>query len=109
MDSEDKLHQDCYVFFHNAYPDLRGLLCYNLNNSKNKIDGSRNRAKGLQQGRSDLELNYKGRTFFIELKTENGFQSPEQKAWQILVESHGFEYYIVRSLAEFQQLLSKIL
>lgn len=108
MDSEDKIHQDCYVFFHNNYPELRGLLSYNLNNSKNKIDGSRNRAKGLTVGRSDLELNFKGKTTFIELKTESGVQSPDQKAWQTLMESHGFEYYIIRNLDEFKLLISNL-
>ena len=108
-DSEDRIHTLCYVFFHNTYPHLRGLLCYNLNNSKNKIDGNRNKAKGLRKGRSDLTLYYRGRTYFIEIKTPTGEQSLEQIEWQRKVEEQGFEYFIVRSLPEFQQLIFTIL
>jgi len=26
--SEDKIQTDCYIWFHNNHPELRGLLCY---------------------------------------------------------------------------------
>jgi hypothetical protein len=109
MCSEDKLHQDCYVWFHNTYPTMRGLLCYNLNNSKNKIDGARNKAKGLIAGRSDMVLYYKSTAFMIEFKTSDGSQSAGQKEWQSLVTSNGFQYHIIRSLPEFQSLILSIL
>jgi hypothetical protein len=102
MKSEERLHSDCYVWFHNTYPSLRGLLCYNLNNSKNRIDGARNKAKGLQPGRADFTLYYNGTAHFIELKTEIGSQSNGQKEWEKLVRSHGFNYYICKTLNEFQ-------
>jgi hypothetical protein len=108
-DSEDKLHQDCYVWFHNTYPQHRGLLCYNLNNSKNKIDGARNKAKGLIAGRSDMVLYYQSNAFMIEFKTSEGSQSAGQKEWEALVTSNGFQYYIIRSLPEFQSLILSIL
>lgn len=109
MCSEDKLHQDCYVWFHNTYPNLRGLLCYNLNNSKNKIDGARNKAKGLIAGRSDMVLYYDAKAIMIEFKTSDGVQSAGQKEWQSLVTSNGFQYHIIRSLPEFQSLILSIL
>ena len=109
MCSEDKLHQDCYVWFHNTYPHLRGLLCYNLNNSRNKIDGARNKAKGLIAGRSDLVLYYSGTAYMIEMKNEDGSQSNEQKEWEAKIKSQGFEYHIIRSLADFQTLITCIL
>lgn len=107
--SEDKIHTDCYVFFHNTYPSLRGLLCYNLGNSKNKIDGARNRAKGLQKGRSDFTLYYQGKAYMIELKTETGDQRKEQIEWQCKIESQGFQYFLIRSLSEFQELIKNII
>ena len=109
MYSEDKLHQDCYVWFHNTYPHLRGLLCYNLNNSKNKIDGARNKAKGLIAGRSDMVLYYQSNAFMIEFKTLDGSQSAGQKEWEALVTSNCFQYHIIRSLPEFQSLLLSLL
>jgi len=109
MCSEDKLHQDCYVWFHNTYPTMRGLLCYNLNNSKNKIDGARNKAKGLIAGRSDMVLYYQSNAFMIEFKTSDGVQSAGQKDWAALVTSNGFQYHIIRSLPEFQSLILMLL
>jgi len=109
MYSEDKIHQDCYVWFHNTYPNLRGLLCYNLNNSKNKVDGARNKAKGLIAGRSDMVLYFQSQAFMIELKTEDGIQRSEQKEWERIITAQGFQYYIIRSLAEFQSLITCIL
>lgn len=109
MYSENKLHQDCYVWFHNTYPNLRGLLCYNLNNSKNKIDGARNKAKGLIAGRSDMVLYYQSNAFMIEFKTSDGSQSQGQKEWAALVKSQGFQYHIIRSLEEFKLLILNLL
>ena len=105
MYSEDKIHQDCYVWFHNTYPHLRGLLCYNLNNSKNRVDGARNKAKGLIAGRSDLVLYYSGKAYMIEMKTPDGDQEPAQKIWEQKITAQGFQYHICRSLAEFQTLI----
>lgn len=109
MYSEDKIHQDCFVWFHNTYPHLRGLLCYNLNNSRNRIDGARNKAKGLQPGRSDLVFYYSGTAYMIEMKTPDGSQEPAQKVWEAKVREQGFNYYICRSLSEFQSIILAIL
>jgi len=109
MYSEDKIHQDCYVWFHNTYPHLRGLLCYNLNNSKNKIDGARNKAKGLQKGRADFVFYYNSVATMIEMKTEKGKQKDGQPEWEAKITAQGFQYHICRSLAEFQTLIFAIL
>ena len=108
MESENKLQVTCYVWFHNTFPELRGLLCYNLGNSKNAIDGARNKAMGLQKGRSDMVLYFNGTATMIEFKTDNGEQSQAQKDWELAVRIQGFSYYIVRSLQEFQSLIYKL-
>lgn len=109
MITESRLQADCYVWFHNNYPEYRGLLCYNLGNSKNKIDGNRNKAMGLQKGRADMTLYVKGTAYFFEFKTETGIQSPDQKTWQAKVTEQGFKYHIVRSFTDFQQKILSIL
>jgi hypothetical protein len=109
MDSESKLQTDCYVWFHNTYPKLRGLLCYNLNNSRNKIDGAKNKALGLIAGRSDMVLYRDGVATMIEFKIRDGVQSELQKEWQKIIEKENFEYYIIRDLDSFINLIrSKI-
>lgn len=107
--AEDRLQQECYMWFHNTYPSLRGLLNYNLNNSANAIQGNKNKAMGLQPGRSDMELNYMGKTYFIELKVIGGKQSKLQKEWQSLVTSHSFVYVVVWSLNEFKSTVEHII
>jgi len=107
--TEDKLQSECYQWFHIAYPELRGLLCYNLNNSRNKIRAMMDKGMGLQKGRSDLVFYYSGRAYMIEMKTENGKQTPEQKKWQEIVEKNGFEYTICKTIEQFQEIIKRIL
>lgn len=107
--SESSLHAQCYIFFHNTYPKLRGLLSYNLNNSRNKIDGNKNLAMGLQKGRADFELLCNGTVVFIEMKTDSGVQSPDQIKWQKIVESRGYLYLICRSLDEFKGIVRRLI
>ncbi len=106
--SEDALQQECYQWFHNTYPQCRGLLCYNLNNSRNKIDGARNRAKGLRKGRSDFALYFDGTAHMIELKTLTGKQSEAQIKWEAQIRTEGFPYYIVHDIESFQKLIRGI-
>jgi len=107
--NEGRIHQDCYVWFHNSFPELRGLLCYNLNNSRNGIDGARNRSKGVQAGRADFTFYYHREAVMIEIKDEKGKQSHEQRVWQKVVESHGFRYTLCRNFEEFKEVVLGII
>ena len=109
MKTENKIQSECYMWLHNSLPGLRGLLCYNLNNSKNKIDGAKNKALGVQAGRSDMVLYYQSKAYMLECKTPGGTQSDKQKEWEQLIKLHGFEYHIFRSLEEFQMIINSIL
>ena len=106
---ENRIQQECFMWFHNEYPQYRGLLCYNLNNSKNKIQGNINKAMGLQPGRADMTLYFNGTALFIEMKTETGSQSSAQKSWQNVVENQGFEYVIVKNIKDFKKIIKKYL
>jgi len=105
MNSETLVQQRMYIWFHNTYPNLRGLLCYNLNNSATARQGSMNKSLGLQKGRSDMVLYYGGRAYMIEVKNEAGLLGESQVKWSRLVRKNGFEYYVVRSLEEFQKVV----
>jgi hypothetical protein len=107
--SEARLQQECVMWFNNTFPDLRGLLCYNLNNSTGGMRGTKNKYMGVVSGRSDMVFYYKAKAYMIELKTDVGTQSQTQKEWQELIESHGFKYYIIRSLGQFEVLIRSIL
>ena len=107
--TENVLQSNCYIWLHNNYPDLRGLLCYNLSNSKNRVDGAKNKALGLQAGSSDMVFYYKSKAYMIEMKTKIGKQSKVQKNWQDTVKAQGFEYVIIKSLEEFQNYIKSVI
>ena len=71
------------------------------------MEGFRNKKIGLQRGRSDLVLYFDSKAIMIEIKTQRGIQSAAQEDWQLAVEIQGFEYFIVRSLREFQIIINK--
>ena len=77
MKSEARIQQEIVMFFNNEYPELRGCLCYNNNNSVGGLRGK-------------LNKDY-------------------QRSWQYLMSQQGFEYYIIRSLEEFKELITKII
>ena len=109
MQSEDKLQSECYLWFHETFPEYRGLLCYNLNNSRNRIRASMDKAMGLQKGRSDMVLYWNGTAYHIELKVAGGTQSKDQKKWQQAIKNAGFDYVIVRSLLDFMDYINGII
>lgn len=108
INAENQLQATCFQHAWNHFPDTRRLLCYNLGNSKNKVDGARNKAMGLIKGRADLELLWRGTIHYFELKFGDGRQSPDQKTFQNTVEQHGAKYYIVDSFDQFVRLLTHI-
>lgn len=108
--SEDALQQRCYMWFHNNYPQLRGLLFHVPNGgSRNPIEGKKFKAIGVVPGVADLLFMFKGVTYCLELKTEKGRQSKKQEDWQKLVEKNNFKYYIIRNLTEFQYIVKSII
>jgi len=106
-ESEEKLQKNCVKWFNAQYPKMRGLLNYNLNNSKHKIDGAKNKALGLIAGRSDMVLYRGGVATMIEFKIRDGTQSELQKEWQKIIEKENFEYYIIRDLDSFINLIRR--
>lgn len=107
--SEQQLQVQCYTWFHNSFSELRGLLNCNNNNSENVIKGLQNKALGVQNGRSDMVLYYQGRSTHIELKNGSNKQTQNQKKWQELIESQGFDYHVVNSFDNFKELILKII
>ena len=107
--SEDALQQKCVFWFWNEYPKLRGLLFSVPNGGlRNKREAARLKQTGLTPGVADLLFMYEGLTYCLELKTETGSQSINQKKWEAKVKEHNFPYFIIRSLKEFKEVISKI-
>jgi hypothetical protein len=107
--SEDKIQQDCYLWFKNNYclknqkPKFRIFAI--PNQGKNAKEQAYKKMIGMEAGVSDLIICLPKKVIFVELKTEKGVQSEAQKEFQKDIEALGLEYYLVRNLEHFQQLI----
>lgn len=119
--SESKIQADSFLWFHNSFPQYRGLLfaCPNQNERSGElskkaqlISGAMRKAIGVVAGVSDLILfiprgNY--HALCLECKTEIGKQSEEQKDWERKVSEQGYLYKIFRSKEQFRQIIDSYL
>ena len=63
------------------------------------------KATGLLSGVSDLIVVLPNRILFLELKTETGQQSDSQVEFSCIISVLGFEYYVIRSIDEFKNII----
>lgn len=61
---------------------------------------------GFKKGVSDLIVVIPNKVLFVELKTETGKQREEQENFEKIVEALGFNYYIVRDLQTFKDIIN---
>jgi hypothetical protein len=108
--SEDRLQADCYQWFHNTYPDLRGLLWHVPNGGvRNASEANKLKAMGVVPGVADLHFFYKGNLNIFELKTEKGRLSPAQELWLAKIEYQGATVSIIRDFDSFQLAIKNII
>ncbi len=108
--SEDRIQQECYMWFWNTYPDLRGLLFAIPNGGKRSSQEARKfKLTGTDSGVSDMLFMYNSNTYCLELKTEVGYQSKNQKIWEDVIVKQGFPYFVIRSLEQFKGVIEKII
>ncbi len=103
--TEDQIQSTCFQWHWNEYPNERKRLFHVNQKAKNKIEGNRMKAMGVVPGISDLIYLSKYGTIFIEMKTETGSQSDEQKEFEQIVTYLGYKYLICRSLEQFKQII----
>lgn len=108
--SEEALQQKCYLFFHNTFPELRGLLFAVPNGGvRSAREGMKLKLTGVVSGVSDLIFLYRGKAYLIELKRDDkATQSKNQIDWQKKVEQQGFEYYLINTLVDFKALIFRL-
>jgi len=137
LPSESSIQSECFRWHWNAYPQQRGQLFMVYNNPKNAAHGSILKGMGMVRGVSDLiylpgHIYIPGIThgitpvstlcptpgialccpspvLFLECKLPGEHQKPEQIEFEKLVTGIGHQYYIFRSLAEFQAILAPYL
>jgi len=106
--TESSLQQQIYNFFHNTYClkyHNPRLLIHSTPNggTRNKMEAITMKATGLVSGIADLTIKLPNSFFIdVEVKTEKGIQSPNQKDIQKILEDMNCNYIIVRSLDDFK-------
>jgi len=108
--SEERLQADCYQWFHNSFPELRGLLWHVPNGGQRSAsEANKFKAIGLVPGVADLHFFYKGQIHFIELKIETGRLSESQVKWIEAISNHQGQVVVIRNLETFQNYVNQII
>lgn len=119
---ESKLQQQCVAWFRAQYPQYAMLLTHVPNEGNgNRVSGAIHKAEGTVAGVPDLLLflpSYypaKGKDdetawsivhgLGIEMKTEKGRQGQSQKDFQKMFQAAGYQYEVVRTFEEFENLI----
>ena len=109
--TESKIQQEIFNYYNNNYclkhHNHRGLIFAVPNGgTRNKIEAITLKSTGTLKGVSDLIVTLpNGKLVYIEIKTETGKQSPEQIDFQKRVEDLGYDYYLIRNLYKFKEML----
>ena len=110
--TEARIQQEIFSFYKNNYclnfHDPKHLIFAVPNDSSSKDETMRKLATGMLPGASDLIIVQPNRVIFVEIKTDSGTQQPNQKQFEADVKALGFEYFVIRSLEQFKNLLLNI-
>lgn len=106
--SEHQIQAQIIQYFNANYPQYRKCLFHVQQKAANALEGARFKTLGVVAGVSDLILLAPNQVYFIELKDSTGRQSDHQKAFQQQAETLGHKYVVIRSLLEFQTLISTL-
>jgi len=107
--TESKIHQSCYKFLHNNYPDLRKVVWHTRNEGDySQYEQSIIKSLGITKGVADLVMLYGGNFYGIEIKAPGQNPRPSQTKWGTAIEKQGGEYHVIRSLDEFKSLIKDI-
>lgn len=88
----------------------RDVLAFHVPNGEKRDPrtAAKLQAMGVRPGVSDLVVIVAGRAHFIELKTEKGKLSPDQKVFLADAETAGCKTHVVRSMNELAGVLNAI-
>ena len=121
--TESGLQAACHTWFHNhaAWTALRGLgFMIHNDGTKNPIQASQDKGRGLVQGVPDWCLMVPhpvgarlGHAWlhglFVEFKVGRNSLEPVQRKRHEQLTAHGYQVAVVRTVEEFQQLLTEYL
>lgn len=103
--THEQLVSKCFLWHWNTFPMERKMLYAVNNNSANRVEGNRNKAKGVVAG--VLDFCYVGwwSVCWLDAKVGKDTLSEEQKDFISKCEERGHRCYIFSSLEEFQKII----
>lgn len=129
--SESSIQQSCFLWLNNNYglkhhsPRLKmfsvpnelamilGAILKSYRIPDSIVDKSvsqvldKMKSTGMTAGVSDSIVILPNKTIYVEFKTDIGRQSDKQKEFQKIVADLGHEYYIVRSIEQFKEIINE--
>jgi hypothetical protein len=110
---ESKIQHEIVMWFNNNYclknSNPQCLIFSVPNEGKNAREQMYKKSLGMKSGVSDLIVVIPNKILFIECKDEKGKQRETQIEFENSVKKLGFEYHLVRTLAEFQDIVKEYL
>lgn len=112
--THDRLQQECYMYFHNTYPELRYTLWHTPNEFKRPksmtvkehvMELARRKAIGVVAGVTDLCWYHNGTLFIFDIKIGYDKLSEEQIKFIKAIESHGGKFFEINSLDQFKYII----
>lgn len=110
-ETEGKLQADCFQWFNNTFPHLRGLLYHVPNGEKrDAVTANLLKAKGVVAGVPDLVFHYRAKTYFLELKKPNGEGrlSDAQKKIHKQLDAQRFIVWLINDFESFKYIVECI-
>ena len=111
LETESRIQQDCIRYFRNMYclkHHKPQLIMFSVpNEGKDLREQLKKKATGLMKGVSDTVIVFPNKVVFCEFKDLKGKQRPDQKLFQDKIILLGHDYWIVRSIKEFKELIEK--
>lgn len=104
---ESILQASCVEWFKNNYCLKHHVPRFDIFSIPNEATYKNNqfKAMGVRNGVSDIVVVLSGKVLFIEIKDTKGIQSEVQKDFERVVTNLNHQYYVVKSLDQFKQLI----
>jgi hypothetical protein len=107
--TESKIQQEAIMYIWNTLPETR-LCLFHVPNGMftNAREGAKFKAQGVIAGVPDLVFVWNGKTHYIEVKTEKGRLSEQQKALHQKWAEQGVEVKVCRTSEEIIAIVSEL-
>ncbi len=110
LKNEARIQQEICMWMRNTYclnhHDPQCQIFSVPNESSNVIEQIKKKGTGMMAGVSDLILVLPNKVIFCEVKDAKGKQKPAQIEFEKKVVALHHEYWLVRSLEQFQELIT---